>query len=267
MPQQQSYTTKRLTYRKRIAWLLVLVGLIAVLFAAVSNQQSTDTQTVSVSRSHKTTPQPKPLAFDKTAYSLTDPSSPWVIVNKSHGLNPRSYVPELVIPDVSLRPGRSPSSLKVSTLMLPQLRKLFSAAAADGASLRIDSAYRSYDYQIRVYGNIVKSSGQASADEQSARPGYSEHQTGLAVDVGSINGTCTLQMCFGLTAAGQWVAANAYKYGFIVRYPKDQMAVTGYEYEPWHLRYVGPELAAEMHRTDILTLEKFFSVSGGTVYK
>ena len=107
---------------------------------------------------------------------------------------------------------------------------------------------------------------EASADDESARPGFSEHQTGLAVDVGMANATCEVDQCFGATPAGKWVAANGYKYGFIVRYPQGLSDITGYEYEPWHLRYVGVGLATEMHNKAVQTLEQFFDLPAATDY-
>lgn len=146
------------------------------------------------------------------------------------------------------------------------LEQLNAAATKANIPVQVVSGYRSYDYQVSVYGNYVKTVGQSAADQESARPGYSEHQTGMAVDLGAQNGTCTLEACFGTTPEGKWLAANAYLYGYILRYPADKIAITGYEYEPWHFRYVGVALATEMHRQNIQTLEEFFNVTGGTTY-
>jgi D-alanyl-D-alanine carboxypeptidase len=261
MPKQQSPNTNTpVNYRKRIGWLVIIVILAAAWFLSADARKN-----------ENVTPTKPPAdaqdQFDKTAYSLTDPTSPWVVVNKQHPLQPIAFTPNLVTPTVAVKPGRSPNEMKMSPTMFSDLNELFAAAAAAGHPLRIDSAYRSYQYQIRVYNSIVASSGQSSADEQSARPGYSEHQTGLAVDVVGADGKCSLNPCFASTPAGQWLAAKAFAYGFIVRYTADKIGVTGYEYEPWHLRYVGKPLAAELHRTGIETLEEFFSVTGGSTYK
>lgn len=211
---------------------------------------------------------PAVAAFNDHQYSLTSPDSPWVIVNKQHPLTPSNYTPaDLVVPNVPLKDNRTASNMQVSHLMASNLEALFAAAANEGLHLLLSSGFRSYAYQVQVYGRIVQSQGQGNADEQSARPGYSEHQTGLAVDIAPLSRKCDLQQCFGSTPEGQWLAANAYKYGFIIRYPADKQATTGYEYEPWHIRYVGADLAAEMHKQGIETLEDFFSVGGGTTYK
>lgn len=215
------------------------------------------------------TPSPAPAAtsFDKTKYSLTDPASRWVVTNKLRPLDPKTYKPQLAVPDVKLKRNASADSMHVSRLMAPALEALFKAAAGAGNPLMLSSGYRSYDYQVTVYNSEVKAYGQAKADEESARPGYSEHQTGLAADVAPADGTCDLQQCFGTTAAGKWLAAHAYQYGFVIRYPEGKQSVTGYEYEPWHIRYVGSDLAAEMHKQGVTTLEEFFGLPAAPDYR
>jgi len=146
------------------------------------------------------------------------------------------------------------------------LEHMFAAAETAGYKLQISTAYRGYAYQKTLYDSYVKSQGQTAADQGSARPGYSEHQTGWAVDIRNQANTCSLEACFGETPDGKWLAANAYKYGFLLRYPADKVSVTGYEYEPWHFRYIGTDLSNEMHAKHIETMEEFFNVSGGTTY-
>jgi len=205
--------------------------------------------------------------FNKKQYSLIDPTSIWVIANKQHPLNPAAYVPpDLTVPNVPLaQPGADNMQMRAATAA--GIEKMFAAAKQADINLEVVSAYRSYTYQHTVYNRYVTSSGQAAADQESARPGYSEHQTGLAVDIGAASGSCALSQCFGATPEGEWLAANAYKYGFLLRYPADKVAVTGYEYEPWHFRYIGTDLSNELHARHVETLEEFFGVSGGTTYK
>ena len=207
-----------------------------------------------------------PVRFDKSQYSLSDPASNWVVVNKQHPLSPKDYTPtDLVFPAVSLRvPGHESMQLRQSTASA--LVAMFKAAATEGVDLTLSSGYRSYTYQVGLYGGYVKAQGQATADTQSARPGYSEHQTGLAADVEPADRSCELQACFGETPAGKWLSTHAFEYGFIIRYLDGKQDITGYEPEPWHLRFVGSDLANEMHRTNTSTLEEFFGVSGGKVY-
>jgi zinc D-Ala-D-Ala carboxypeptidase len=186
-------------------------------------------------------------SFDKNKFSVDDPSSFWVVVNKKRPL-PSDYAP------VEL------GGINGSNLRVPAVRpaeQMIKAAAESGHKLQVISGYRSYADQQRTYNSTVSGLGQAEADKQSARAGHSEHQTGLALDLG--NGTCDLEMCFGDSEAGKWIAANAHKYGFILRYQKDKESITGYQYEPWHLRYVGNELAIEINKTE-QTLEEFFSL-------
>lgn len=210
---------------------------------------------------------PTTSSFNKKQYSLTDPASIWVIVNKQHSLIPKTYIPnDLVVPAVPLRvPGNE--SMQVRKVTGSALGAMVKAAKQDGQNLMLSSGYRSYTYQVGLYDGYVKTQGQATADTQSARPGYSEHQTGLAADLEPVSRKCELEACFGTTPEGQWVAANAYKYGFIIRYTTGNEDITGYEAEPWHVRYIGTELATEMHTKGIATLEQFFNVSGGKVYK
>ena len=201
--------------------------------------------------------------------TTSDPKSINVVINKSHPLSPKNYAPaDLTTPNVPMRANISEDESKVSKQIAPDLELLISAAANNGIQLELESGYRSYAFQVNLYNYYVSAQGQETADEQSARPGYSEHQTGFAVDLGSSTDTsCNVQLCFGNTAEGNWLAANAYKYGFIVRYSAADQALTGYEPEAWHFRYVGQTLAKTLKDKNITTLEEYFNISGGTVYK
>ena len=144
---------------------------------------------------------------------------------------------------------------------------MFAAAREEaGLELQSQSSYRSYDSQVRIYQGWVNSLGQSAADLTSARPGHSEHQTGLSIDISSVPSVCPLDQCFGDTPHGQWLAANAHRFGFHLRYPAGLTDITGYEYEPWHYRYVGVELATELHETGIRTLEEFFGLPPAPTY-
>lgn len=200
-------------------------------------------------------------SFNKQQYSIGEPGSTWWIVNKVRPLNPAAYAPDnLVVPKVPLRVAAGDSEMRLRKEAAAALEELIAAAKQDQLSLLLASGYRSYQLQVAVYNANVQKYGQAGADEQSARPGTSEHQTGLAVDVGATSRKCEIEQCFGDLPEGIWVAANAHKYGFILRYPENKEAITGYVYEPWHFRYVGKDLAAELHKQKILTLEEFFGI-------
>ena len=131
--------------------------------------------------------------------------------------------------------------------------KMQAAAAAEGLNIYISSGFRSYDYQSGLYDRYVKRSGKAEADRYSARPGHSEHQTGLAFDLNSID------MTFADTDECAWVNEHCAEYGFIIRYPQGSESITGYMYEPWHLRYLGTENAKKVYDSG-LTLEEYLGI-------
>lgn len=200
-------------------------------------------------------------SFDKKKYSITDPTSLWVIVNKNRALNPPTYAPaDLVTPNIPLRSNPGSEEMKLRTEAAQALEHMVAAAKQQGAQLKLASGYRSYTTQVAVYNNEVRQYGQKQADSESARPGKSEHQTGLVADLQDANGQCVVADCFKDLAEGKWVAEHAWEYGFIVRYQPGKEAITGYRYEPWHIRYIGADLAAELHKQNILTLEEFFDV-------
>ena len=192
--------------------------------------------------------------FDRTAHSTTDPRSIWVIVNKTHPVTPSDFRPE-----VTLVRG-----YQVAAAAAGPLGRLLEASDRRGLGFKIASAFRSYGYQYGVHAATEAARGAAGADLVSARAGYSEHQTGLAVDlVTPADPACDFDACFARTPGGRWLARNAWRFGFVVRYQPATTAITGYSPEPWHLRYVGRPLAREMRVTGIATLEQFFDVRGG----
>lgn len=138
-----------------------------------------------------------------------------------------------------------------TTAAFAQMR---AAAAAEGHDIYIASGFRSYNIQTIVYNRFVSTIGADAADRRSARPGHSEHQTGLTFDLNSIT------EAFGRTPEGIWVAKNAHKYGFIVRYPQGKEAITGYVWEPWHMRYLGVDVATKVHASG-LTLEEYLGIT------
>ena len=134
------------------------------------------------------------------------------------------------------------------------LNKMINAAKQDGINLFIKSGYRSYSTQKTLYNNYVARDGVAAADRYSARPGHSEHQTGLAFDLNS------LEQSFGETKEGKWLAEHCHEYGFIIRYPKDKEDVTGYMYEPWHVRYLGDDIAKDVYESG-KCLEEYLGIT------
>ncbi len=138
--------------------------------------------------------------------------------------------------------------------------KMKSDAAKEGISLWVASGYRSYSYQSKLYSQYANSYGKASADTFSARAGHSEHQTGLAADLNQISES------FGNTKEGKWLANNCYKYGFILRYPKNKQSITGYIYEPWHFRYIGEEASNLYNNGEWTTLEEYLGIDSKYSY-
>jgi D-alanyl-D-alanine carboxypeptidase len=202
------------------------------------------------------TPSPTPT-FDKTQFSIDDPASIWVVVDKLRPLRPADFVP----PDLVTAHVRYSANATMRAEAAHAMEAMFAAAAAEGAGqMMLQNAYRSYDTQIGTYAANVRNLGQARADIASARPGYSEHQTGLAADIMSYPSVCGVQECFAQTPQGRWLAANAWRFGYLLRYPADKTSVTGYAFEPWHYRYIGVALATEMHDTGVTTLEEFFGL-------
>jgi D-alanyl-D-alanine carboxypeptidase len=231
--------------------------LAAYLWAQRSPADTPPSPTTQNTQTQRPTPAPiLPASFNKSAHSTTDPASIWVVVNKQHPLQPQTYAP------TDLQTVGGGHYLRAEAAAA--LAQMIAGAKQAGLTITPASGYRSYATQTTVYNNEVAANGQDRADSQSARPGYSEHQTGLAVDIAG--GGCSIDDCFGDTAEGKWTAANAYKYGYILRYVADSTTVTGYRGEAWHFRYVGSDLATEMHSRGILTLEEFFGISGGTGY-
>ncbi len=158
-----------------------------------------------------------------------------LIANKTYSL-PKDYNPGKILPDAQAAFNTMQADAKKA-----------------GLSLSICSGFRSYDYQNQLYNGYVARDGKAAADTYSARAGHSEHQTGLAMDINYASSA------FTNTPEAKWLAANCYKYGFILRYPKGKENITGYMYESWHVRYLGKQLAKEVYDSG-LTLEEFLCI-------
>ena len=188
---------------------------------------------------------------------VTNEESVTVIVNKERSL-PDGYEPgDLVEPDVPFSFDEPHEKRHMRQEAAEALEKLFAAADSEGIELRAVSGYRSYARQKSVYESHVASKGEAEASRISAFPGTSEHQTGLTIDVSSPSAGNALEQAFGQTKEGLWLADNAPEYGFIIRYPEGREGITGYVYEPWHIRYVGEDLALDIAQSG-LTLEEYF---------
>lgn len=278
----------------RVKWLAVLVGAALaggwVVHAAGAGQASTSKST-DVVAAKPATSSAKPSTDSKAgtqsdmpAWALenlpektirknadglaviTNASSLYVLVNKKRNL-PSTYIPQdLVIPNVGFSfSGDSPKK-KMRKEAAAALEKLFAGAKKAGITLKAVSGYRSYVTQKALFDNYAKKDGIAAANRYSAHPGQSEHQTGLAMDISAPSVKYQLDEKLGETKEGQWLAAHAAEYGFIIRYPKGKESITGYSYEPWHVRYVGQEAAAVI-ASNKLTLEQYLDALEVSVNK
>lgn len=170
-----------------------------------------------------------------------------VIANKTYSL-PSNFAPNNLV--------TINGYIKVVDYVKDAFLSLSSDAKAIGLNIYASSGYRSYSNQKYIYENYVSMDGKENADRYSARAGYSEHQTGLAIDVN------TIDMSFDNTSESVWLRENAYKYGFIIRYPKGKEEITGYMYEPWHIRYVGKELSNKLYKDgSYITLEEYYGIN------
>jgi len=179
-----------------------------------------------------------------------NPGSISVLVNQNFSLPP-NYTPRDL---VSVGGG-----FKLRAKAAEQFSKMKDDMNAQGYRIHVMAAYRTYQRQVSKYSNAAKSDGIASADRQFARPGHSEHQTGLAVDILHKTGFKYMtQAAFENTKEYAWLTANAYKYGFILRYPLEYVDIHGFIYEPWHWRYVGVDIATTMYYEGIVMFEEYY---------
>lgn len=195
-------------------------------------------------------------AASQTKAPEVDKSSEYLIlVNKDHGLE-KDYEPDDLKKVKYVATDREEKYQKLRKEAASAFNELAKAADKKGHTIKLTSGFRPYAYQKVLYETYVNKDGQYEAEQYSAKPGYSEHQTGLCADVSSPSVNYNLVQAYGTTAEGKWLAKNAHKYGFIIRYPKGKDAITGYEYEPWHIRYVGEAAAKEIYQQKV-TLEEY----------
>ena len=179
-----------------------------------------------------------------------------ILVNKTNEL-PQNYKPTDLSRVKAYAPGRDDSTRYMRKKASESMNKMLEDAKAFGMDIVITTAYRSYNLQKIIFENNVEKSGSIEeANKTSAKPGQSEHQTGLAADLSSSKLDYSLDTKFGELDEGKWISDNSWKYGFILRYPEDKTEITGYSYEPWHIRYVGKEFA-KFIKDNNLTLEEF----------
>lgn len=196
--------------------------------------------------------------------NLRDPSHVWFVVNKTMPMEPIDYAPvDWVAPaDVPLG-----NLAAVRTDIAPTVTAMSEAAVAAGAGqIGVQNGYRGYSVQQRIHNDRVASLGKEAGERLAARPGYSEHQSGIAMDVFGCTPGCSSSEQFGTTPTYQWVVDHGWEFGWIIRYEDGQTPITGYDPEAWHLRYIGLELAAAYHAGGFHTLEEFFGLPAAPGY-
>lgn len=206
--------------------------------------------------------------FDLTAHPTNHADSLWVVVNKKRPLIPLKYAPVTAKPKFALPSTNNPYGRQLAKPAALAIVILAKAMRAEGAGdLVLNSGYRSFGEQTYVHNRQVQRYGLEAGEALAARPGYSEHQTGLAADISVLGQGCVIQFCFGDTVGGKWLRENSWRFGFIVRYPKGKTPITGYDFEPWHLRYVGTALSRQMHKDGVTVLETFFGLPAAPAYR
>jgi D-alanyl-D-alanine carboxypeptidase len=196
--------------------------------------------------------------------ALDDPARVWVVLNKTRPNTPLDYRPSALDPPAGVRSIEGGSLRSDAAAALSAMGA--ASVAAGAGEIALQSGFRSYETQQTTYSSQVDAQGSAEADLSSARPGFSEHQSGLAGDVVACAEGCGTLDDLAATAQGQWIVAHSWEYGWITRYEEGYTPITGYSPEPWHLRYIGPELARAYHEGGWHTLEEFFGLPPAPTY-
>ncbi len=270
-------TKKRISQRSPIA-LSVLGVLTVVLLAAgahgvfASLAESKASPSPSEQSRLLTTPDDaasEPVSiFNPPIRSIDDPDSTWLVSNKHRPLSPISFEPKrLRTPNLADPQLQNPSGQELRDEVAWATERMATAMSNAGAgTLVLNSGYRPFDLQQTIYERLKNQQGLAVTEQLIARAGYSEHQTGLAADFSALGQGCVILTCFGKTEAGIWLSENAHFFGFVIRYPEGKEAITGFQYEPWHLRFVGGALALKMKEKGIQTLEEFWQLPASPDY-
>jgi zinc D-Ala-D-Ala carboxypeptidase len=231
---------------------------------APENTADNNTETSQQESVEKTEPSPKPAEQkpakkeDESIPVVANPASIQVLVNKQNML-PENYNPtDLVYTNIPFVFKEQSEKRMMRSEAAAAINTLFTEANKQGISLLGVSAYRSHATQVSLFSYYVNRDGYEKARTYSALPGTSEHETGLSIDVTGGDGKCAAMDCFGATNEAAWLQAHGAEYGFIIRFPQGKEAITGYQYEPWHLRYVGKAIALDIMSKGI-TLEEYFN--------
>lgn len=222
------------------------------------DEEKTEQRQEQVEEKHPINYVSKPT-FYQNVITVSNPDSMLVLVNKNYALSEDYEPSDLVLPNVLSTDYNQNQNIYLRKEAAIHLEQLFYAAQNEaGLTLLARSGYRSYQTQISLYDRYVSQNGTEKADTFSARAGHSEHQTGLAMDVTADSVNRQLVTDFGLTPEGIWLKENAHRFGYIIRYLEGREDETGYQYEPWHIRYVGVEAATEIYENNWI-LEQYLN--------
>lgn len=192
---------------------------------------------------------------------LSNPASEFVIVNKHNPISPLNFTPQDL---VEVKSSESLDNFRDVQMSQPAARALEAMAKEmfeqGQGRMELNSGFRSYSTQEKLFERFASQQGLSQALLKAAKPGFSEHQTGLAADISFPSQGCAIMTCFGNTPAGLWIAENSWKHGFIVRYKQETEQITGYSYEPWHLRFVGYEVARLYAKNGMNNLEALWGL-------
>ncbi|WP_237389531.1 M15 family metallopeptidase [Bacillus sp. USDA818B3_A] len=250
---------------KKSFFLICNVSILFTITGCLQNKQAVEENTNSTNKTAVSVSQVAASSTPKITYSndsddvevVQNPESITVLINKQNKL-PDGYEPsDLVTPNISFIDNQI-EKRKMRSEASSAIEKLFTGASEQGISLLGVSAYRSYQSQAELFKYYENQDGYQNALNYSALPGTSEHETGLAIDVTGGSGKCAAEDCFAGTKEAKWIQDHAADYGFIIRYPDNKKPITGYKYEPWHLRYVGTSLAKTIMGQGI-TLEEYYN--------
>jgi D-alanyl-D-alanine carboxypeptidase len=237
-----------------------IVLVLYLLYQLVGGGGGGDETATTTSSSTTTTLPAIPVCTDKTEYVVQEnPRDAWatIAVDTERSLPPSYGPPDLT--NISEAGFPFTPGVALRGFVMDDLARMRAAAEAAGAPLTIIAAYRSFPTQVDLFDRRVGELGATEAGSRVARPGHSEHQLGTTIDVTSA-GLTDVDQSWGASATGQWIASNAHKYGFILSYPADAQERTCYDYEPWHLRYVGPDQAAQVVASGLTLREYLFSL-------
>ena len=243
--------------RRFVRGILCTLLCTAVIFGAVGCGKGGDGQESTQKNAENTASEETMDPKKKAQLQQDQENGLFILVNKDeeNHLDP-AYVPEDLEPIRYFAEDRNKYTRFMRAEAADAFHRLVEAAAEEGIDIVMTTAYRSYEFQQILWDNYVAQKGEEEANKTSARPGESEHQTGLAADLSTSEIDYRNSSDFADTEAGRWVAEHAHEFGFILRYPQDKTEITGYSYEPWHIRYVGLTAAEDIYENG-LALEEY----------